>query len=435
MLLARLIGPCLLLCSQEMQILNAQSSSPDETSRLHAVREILRKAPLIDGHNDVPWQYHKRTGNRLAELDLAADLSQLVPPMQTDLRRLRAGGMGAQIWSVYTPVETSGPGAVRHVLEQIDVVHRLVERYPDDLELALSADDIVRIHGTGKVASLIGIEGGHCLENSMAVLRQLYRLGVRSMTLTHSANTDWADACSDEPVHDGLSDFGRAIVREMNRLGMLVDLSHVSPKAMTAALDVTAAPVIFSHSSARGKTDHVRNVPDAVLERVQKNGGVVMVTFVPFFVTEALPRHQAKSEQARERLAEEYGENTEEFLNAVKSWNQANPRPKASLQDVADHIDHIRAAIGIDHIGLGGDFDGIPFGPDGLEDVSKYPWLLAELMDRGYSEQDIAKISGNNFLRAYREVEAVAGRLQRSAAASEMTLKPAKSKTGVAGSH
>jgi membrane dipeptidase len=393
-----------------------------EDADLHAqVRAVLEEVPLIDGHNDVPWQYRSRVKNHLDAIDLS-DTRTLEPAMHTDIPRLRRGLLGAQFWSVYVPTSFTGPGAARAVLEQIDVVHRLVERYPDTFELALTAQDVVRIHASGKVASLIGMEGGHSIETSLAVLRQLYRAGARYMTLTHSDNTAWADSATDEAELDGLSPFGEEVVREMNRLGMLVDLSHVSPATMHDALDVTAAPVIFSHSSAFTVTAHERNVPDDVLARLPRNGGVVMVTFVPPFVDEEVRRHGELLEAERQRLeadVDHVGLVDERLLE----WQRRHPAPRATLGDVADHIDHIRRVAGIDHLGIGSDFDGISSVPEGLEDVSHFPDLFVELLRRGYRTEDLAKIAGENVLRVMREVERVSWREQRARPPSDALIE------------
>lgn len=346
-----------------------------DTELLARAREILRETPVIDGHNDFPSQVLDRGGS----LDLV-DLALPQPSLHTDLPRLRAGHVGAQFWSAYVTADSMHRGALRQALRQIDVIHRMIERYPE-LESARTADDIVAIEQRGGIASLIGVEGGHAIEGSLATLRIFYDLGVRYMTLTHSLSTDWADSATDAPRHGGLSPFGEEVVREMNRVGIFVDLSHVSPDAMRDALRVSRAPVIFSHSSARGVTDNPRNVPDDVLQSLARNRGVIMVTFVPMFVS-----------------AE------------VNAWTGGNPAPSAYLSDVADHIDHIRDVAGIDHIGIGSDFDGISSVPVGLEDVSTYPALFAELLRRGYSEQDVRKIAGLNLLRAMREMEAAATR-------------------------
>ncbi|MFB0517605.1 MAG: dipeptidase [Candidatus Neomarinimicrobiota bacterium] len=397
--------------------------APQNQDFLQKARKILAEVPLIDGHNDTPWQYRDRAKNHLDAIDFSKDTGHLDPPMQTDLPRLRAGGVGGQFWSVWVPSGYPGPEAVQATLEQIDLVHRLVERYPDDLELALTADDIVRIHGSGKIASLIGIEGGHCINNSLAVLRQLYRAGARYMTITHNDNTAWAEAATAPPEHHGLTTFGKAVIQEMNRLGMLVDLSHVSPETMHAILDVTEAPVIFSHSSARALVDHPRNVPDDVLKRLKKNDGIVMVTFVTGFVSEAMRLYWAQDNAEESRLEALYSHDPAAVETAMASWREDHPAPIVTLADVADHIDHVRKVIGIDYIGIGSDFDGIRNGPDGLEDVSKYPALLAELLRRGYSEEDVKKVAGLNLLRVFRQVEKVAQKLQRKTAPSNALIE------------
>jgi membrane dipeptidase len=388
--------------------------------------ELLRETPLVDGHNDAPWQYRRRVDNVIEELDFASDLSVLERPMQTDIGRMRAGGVGAQFWSVFIPIPEAGgrPGDARTVIEQIDLVKRLAERYPDDLEVALTADDIERIHRAGRIASLIGMEGGHSIENSLAVLRGLYDLGARYMTITHVRNLDWADAATDEPVLGGLSEFGEAVIREMNRLGMLIDLSHVSADTMRDTLDVTRAPVIFSHSSAHALCAHVRNVPDDMLERMPENGGVVMVTFLGFYVSEELRQWAERGEAERERLRQDHDDDEEALNAALAVWREANPRPKATLAQVADHIDHVRDVAGIDHVGIGSDFDGTSSLPVGLEDVSKYPDLVVELLRRGYSDEDVRKVIGGNVLRVMREVERVASRLQRAEPPGEARLAP-----------
>lgn len=387
------------------------AAAPDR--QLQTVRQLLKQVPLIDGHNDVPWQYRKRTTNNFSALDLAHDTAALQPAMHTDIPRLRAGGVGGQFWSVYVPTKMSGPEAVQATLEQIDVVHRMCARYPETFELALTADDVERIHRKGKIASLIGMEGGHSINNSLATLRMMYRLGARYMTLTHVKNTDWADAAGDEAKHYGLTPFGEDVVREMNRLGMLVDLSHVTDDTMRAALRVSKAPVIFSHSSARAICDHVRNVPDDVLRMTATNGGVVMVCFLPSYTTEADRKDSELAKIERDRLMELHGENVEQVNAGMAEWRKTHPDPNAAkLSDVADHIDHIRKIIGVDHIGVGGDFDGFTGGVRGMEDVSKYPDLFAELLRRGYSKDDIKKIAGLNVLRALRGAEQVAQQLQ-----------------------
>lgn len=383
-----------------------------DPAALVEVRQLLREVPLVDGHNDLPWQYHKRT-NDLSAIDLAHDTSKLRPPVVTDIPRLRAGGVGAQFWSVYVPPIPAGPVAVQEVLEQIDVVHRMAARWPETFELALTAADIERIHRQGKIASLIGMEGGHSINNSLAALRMTYALGARYMTLTHVKNTDWADAAGDKPEHHGLTRFGEDVVREMNRLGMLVDLSHVTDETMRAALKISQAPVIFSHSCTRALCNSPRNVPDDVLEMTARNGGVVMVCFLPGYVTERGRVAMAAADAEKARLHKLYPENSARYRNALASWRRKHPSlHEASLTDVADHINHARNIAGIDHVGIGSDFDGFDGATDGLEDVSCYPALLAELMRRGYSREDIQKVAGRNLLRVFREAEKVSARLR-----------------------
>ena len=376
----------------------ALHSADSPADYLDTVRALLRETPLIDGHNDVPWQYRKFSNN-LAAVDFTADTSHLKPTWATDIPRLRAGGVGGQFWSVYVPAKLPGAEALQATLEQIDVVHRLCARYPDTLELALTADDIERIHRDGKIASLIGMEGGHSINNSLAALRMTYRLGARYMTLTHTKNTDWADAAGDEPRHHGLTQFGREVVREMNRLGMLVDLSHVTDETMRDAINVSSAPVIFSHSSAFALCPHPRNVPDDVLGMVKTNGGVVMVCFLPGYLT--------RFGGEKTRLQKMFPDDPRKFEAEMTKWRRAQPRKReASLGDAADHIDHIRKIAGIDHIGLGGDFDGVGLAlPPDLSDVSMYPNLIAELLRRGYSRGDIRKICYQNTLRVWRASE------------------------------
>lgn len=376
------------------------------------IRRILREAPLVDGHNDVPEQYVDRVKNQLDRIDFASDTSTLTPTMHTDIPRLRKGGVGGQFWSVYVSPQLPGAEAVQATLDQIDLVKRLVERYPQALEMAFTAADIERIHKTGRIASLIGMEGGHSINNSLATLREMYRSGARYMTLTHWNNNRWADAATAAPEHDGLTKFGVMVVQEMNRLGMLVDLSHVSEQTMNDALDVTNAPVIFSHSSARAVNSHPRNVPDGVLKRLPSNGGVVMVNFAASFVSEAVWQHDAAIEAEAARLRELMPGDTAGQDKAMKAWKASHPAPRATLAQVADHIDHIRRVAGIDHVGLGSDFDGITGVPAGLDDVSRYPDLLEELARRGYSDDDLKKVAGLNVLRALRGAEEVAARLQ-----------------------
>ncbi len=390
--------------------------SASQPEILTHVRQLLKESPLIDGHNDVPWQYHKLS-NDLDRVDFRADTSKLASPWVTDIPRLRAGGVGGQFWSVYVPAKLPGPAAVQMVMEQIDLVHRLVARYPDTLQLALSADDIERIHRSGKIASLIGMEGGHSINNSLAILRMTYDLGARYMTLTHTKNTDWADAAGDKPEHHGLTSFGEQVVREMNRLGVLVDLSHVSDDTMRAALRVTKAPVIFSHSSARALCDHERDVPDDILQLVKTNGGVVMVCFLPGYVNQPNAVRQRKMAEELARLEALYPHEEDRVDSELEAWREANPPPPATLAEVANHIDHIRQVIGIDYVGIGSDFDGFHGAVLGLEDVSKYPDLLAELVRRGYTDEEIKKVAGQNLLRVFRAAERV-GREEKAAARS-----------------
>ncbi|HEX6094956.1 MAG TPA: dipeptidase [Thermoanaerobaculia bacterium] len=387
------------------------------------VDRILREVPLIDGHNDLPWQYRERVKNHLGQIDLRQDQSKLEKPLHTDIARLKAGRVGGQFWSVYVPASLKGADAVQATLEQIDVVHRLASTYPDTFTIALTADDVVRIHKSGRVASLIGMEGGHSINNSLASLRMLYRAGARYMTLTHSENVDWADSATADPKVDGLSEFGKAVVGEMNRLGMLVDLSHVSPATMHDALDATAAPVIFSHSSARAVTGHQRNVPDDVLQRLKTNGGIVMVTFVPSFVNETLRAHGANRQAEEARLKSLYDGEPQNVKAGMDAWEKANPRPRATLNDVADHIEHVMKVAGEDHVGIGGDLDGIGSTPVGLESVADYPKLFAELLRRGHSEEQLKKLAGLNALRVMRAAEAVAARLQKERPESDVLIE------------
>ena len=388
-------------------------------SILEHAKALHRRIPLIDGHNDLPWQYRQRVNRALSKIDL----SKPQPELHTDISRLREGGVGGQFWSVYVATSLTPEESVRATMEQIDVVHNMLRAYPEALQLALTADEVEQAFAAGKVASMLGMEGGHSINNSLAALRMFYNLGARYMTLTHNTNVPWADSCTDEPHSNGLSAFGREVVREMNRLGMLVDLSHVSPDTMHDALDATDAPVIFSHSSARALNDHPRNVPDDVLKRVVENDGVVMVNFVPDFISKPVYEHTQKRTAERERL-ESAPDSTEEAVGeTMKQWDEANPSPRATLSDVADHIDHIRSVAGVDHIGIGGDFDGITTTPIGLEDVSKYPDLTAELLRREYGDDDILKILGGNVLRVMRKVESAAQRIQQERGPSEALIE------------
>ncbi|MEE4270708.1 MAG: dipeptidase [Thermoanaerobaculales bacterium] len=391
----------------------AADAPPTDAEIAATVREVLREVPLIDGHNDAPWAIRSRVANHLAEFDFT-DTSAIDRPMHTDIARLREGGVGGQFWSVWIPVDLEPAEAVVTVLEQIDLVHRLVDAYPDDLELALTGDDVVRIHSEGRIASLIGMEGGHSMANSLAVLRQLYAVGARYMTLTHWNTLDWVDAATDAPRHDGLSPFGEIVIKEMNRLGMLVDLSHVSAAAMRDVLDISRAPVIFSHSSALAINPHPRNVPDDVLARMADNGGVVMVCFGSFFVDPEITARYAAHEAEEKRLEVLNPGDPQAVAAGKKAWLAEHPLWTVPLSLLADHVEHVRDVAGIDHVGLGSDYDGIGALPAGMEDVSGYPALLAELMRRGWSREEIAKLAGLNVLRVLREAEAVAAGLQKT---------------------
>jgi membrane dipeptidase len=372
----------------------------DFAATLATARGLLRRHPLVDGHNDLAWNLRSRFG--LGPVDLAAP----VAGVHTDLPRLRRGGVGAQFWSVYVPGTLQGDAAVATTLEQIDLVHRIIDAHPDDLELALTADGVERAFSRGRVASLLGAEGGHSIANSLGVLRMLHRLGVRYLTLTHNVNVPWADSATDAPVAGGLTAFGREVVREMQRLGMLVDLSHVSADTARDALQVAEAPVVFSHSGARAVCDHPRNVPDDVLRRLADGGGVCMVTFVPDFVS---PERRAWNLELAAELERRGLDRTDRDAWAVVATERSaeRPPPRATLAQVADHIDHVRAVAGIDHVGIGGDYDGTDELPDGLQDVTCYPALIAELLARGWDDDECVKLMGGNVLRAFRAAETV----------------------------
>jgi membrane dipeptidase len=428
----RLSGVWGLVCAASFALSSASAlaASNDYQERLD---RVLKQTPLIDGHNDLPWEIRERNKGRLSTIDLKSDTSKLTPPpdsapLMTDIPRLRAGHVGGQFWSVWVPVNIKGPEAVQTTIEQIDLVKRMAARYPADFAMAETAAEVRRIHRAGKIACLIGIEGGHQVNNSLAVLRQMYDLGARYMTLTHVLDIDWADAATDAPVHHGLTPFGVEVVHEMNRLGMLVDLSHVSPETMRAALAATRAPVIFSHSSARAIVDHPRDVPDDILAMVTRNGGVVMVNFNPGYVSAA--RNQWDADRAAELArysSPPYGGlyigQPDRAKAALEKWESEHPKPVTTVAQVADHIDHIRQVAGVDHVGLGSDFDGIPEGPSGLDAVDKYPALLEELMRRGWSDADIAKVAGENILRVMAEAEQVSAKLRAGEAPSEATLQ------------
>ncbi|WP_171060223.1 dipeptidase [Streptomyces montanus] len=372
---------------------------------LDEARELLREFPVVDGHNDLPWALRQQVRYDLDARDIAGHQNA---HLHTDLPRLREGGVGAQFWSVYVRSDLAGDAAVSATLEQIDCVRQLLARYPADLRAALTAGDMEAARGEGRIASLMGAEGGHSIADSLATLRALYALGVRYMTLTHNDNIAWADSATDEPGVGGLSAFGREVVREMNREGMLVDLSHVAATTMRDALDTSVAPVLFSHSSARAVCDHPRNIPDDVLERLPGNGGVAMVTFVPKFVLQAAVDWTAAADENMREHGFHPLDTTSEAMKVHRAFEESHPRPVATVATVADHLDHMREVAGIDHIGIGGDYDGTAFTPDGLNDVSGYPNLIAELLDRGWSTSDLAKLTWRNAVRVLGAAEDVA---------------------------
>ena len=370
-----------------------------------AARKIHAASFVFDGHNDLPWMVRTEAGSSFNQADLKKPLG---PKFHTDIARLRAGNVGAQFWSVYVPASTAKEGkALLQTLEQIQLVRTMVQRYPETFEMARTADDVVRIQKSGKIASLIGVEGGHCIEDSIENLRRLHALGAGYMTLTHSDTLAWADAATDDEKHSGLTPFGEDVVREMNRLGMLIDLSHVSDETMKDAIKVSIAPVIYSHSSARAIAGHPRNVPDDVLRLVKENGGVVMINFFPGFIHPESARRRARMFHVSRELRAKHP-NDAEFKKAIKDWEQANPIEPGSIFDVCDHIDHVKKIAGIDHIGLGSDYDGITIVPRQLEDVSTYPVVTQELLNRGYSAAEIHKIMSGNILRVMRQAESKA---------------------------
>lgn len=407
----------------------AQTAKPDPY--MARAIHVLSVAPVMDGHNDLPWRIREDT---VTPHDVEAyDLRKRTPGM-TDLARIKAGHLGAQFWSVYIPGEpddpayrskgavASTPGYSRVQLEEIDIARRVIGKYPE-LEWAPTADAVRASIKRGKVGSVLGMEGGHAIENSLPLLREYYALGVRYMTLTHNVTLDWADAALDSAKHGGLTPFGREVVREMNRLGMLVDLAHVSPGTMSAALDVTEAPVIFSHSAARALVDHRRNVPDSILARVPKNGGVVMVPFVTAFVSKSVKADDDALDAESAAAKTRHPGDTAAVRAEVAQWRAAHPRPKATIADVADMIDHVRQIAGVDHVGIGSDFDGISENVVGLEDVSKFPALFAELARRGWSDADLMKLSSGNVLRVFTQAEQVAARLQKTRKPSNATIE------------
>jgi membrane dipeptidase len=398
----------------------AQTPSASTDPNMARARRVLSSTPLIDGHNDLPWAIRE---SKTAPHDVEAYDLRKKTPGHTDLARLKKGMVGAQFWSIYIPGEIKDSGYARVQLEQFDIARRVIAKYPDRLQWALSADAIRSTFKAGKIGSLLGLEGGHAIENSLGALRVYYDLGARYMTLTHNVTLDWADAALDAPKHGGLTNFGKEVVHEMNRLGMLVDLSHVSPGTMSDALDATEAPVIFSHSGSRELVDHPRNVPDSILARLPKNGGVVMVPFVTSFVSKEVKAWDdalaAATTDARGRL----GTDTAAVTRALDEWRRSHPQPKATLAQVADHIEHIRKIAGVDHVGIGSDFDGITDLVVGLEDVSKFPDLFAELSRRGWTDADLKKLAGENVLRVLKQAEAVSARLKKERPPSTKTIQ------------
>jgi membrane dipeptidase len=367
-------------------------------------RSLLSTAPVIDGHNDLAWEMRGRVGYDLDRLDVGVDQSG--SGLHTDLVRLRAGGVGAQFWSVYVSSRLAGLDAVQATLEQIHFVYRLVDRYADRLALARDADEVIAARAAGRIAALIGIEGGHSIDDSLDNLRMMHRLGARYLTLTHARSLSWADSATDAPVAGGLAPFGHEVVRECNRLGVLVDLSHAAPSTMEDALDASLAPAFFSHSSARALCDHPRNVPDEILKRVGDSAGIVMVTFVPGFLTE--PCRAWMDELGAMQTAIAAPDDTPQWRNELAAWVRVHPRPPCTVADVADHVEHVREVAGVDSVGLGGDFDGVVSTPDGLDDVSGYPNLLAELSGRGWSDAELAKLTWHNALRVLRDTASYA---------------------------
>ncbi|MEM6474017.1 MAG: dipeptidase [Planctomycetota bacterium] len=372
-----------------------------------AALEIHRSSYVWDGHNDLPWAIRGKAGSSFVAMDIAEDR----PELHTDIPRLIKGNVGAQFWSVYVPASLRKTGeAFQVTMEQIELVKRMCERYPDTFHLALTSSDVKEARRKGQIASLIGMEGGHSIENSIANLRRLHAAGARYMTLTHSATLDWADSATDDQPHNGLTDFGKEVVREMNRLGMLVDLSHVSPQVMRDAMEVSTAPIIYSHSSAKAITGHERNVPDDVFPLIRKNGGIVMVNFFSGYILSDAANWMKEIDDLREKWQEETGGDEREVTIRTQTWVKRNPPPKGSVHDVVDHIDHLAKGIGIDHVGLGSDYDGVPQLPEQLEDVSMYPYITQVMLDRGYSAAEIRKVMSENMMRVLEQAEAAAAR-------------------------
>ena len=412
------------------------SSSSHAAEKYEArVQKILASSPVIDGHNDLPWEIRDRFKGDFDKVDLRTDVSALphpadLPPLMTDIPRLRRGGVGAQFWSVWVPADLTGPVAIQTTIEQIDIVARMSARYSDTFARANTVADIRRAKVDGKIASLIGIEGGHQINNQLSVLRQMYDLGARYMTLTHTTNNDWADSATDNPKYNGLTLFGKQVVREMNRLGMMVDLSHVSAKTMADALDVTQAPVIFSHSNARALGSHPRNVPDDILVRLKQNGGIVMVNFCSEYLSDAFNNWVANRAGEQARLvtppyAGIYIGQPEKAAEALAHWDTAHPKPVVTIAQVADHIDHIVKIAGVDHVGIGSDFDGTSDLPVGLDSADDYPALFNELLRRGWNDGDVAKLSGGNLLRVMAANERTAARLQQTETPSNARIEDA----------
>jgi len=394
----------------------AATADPIDPKVQARIDRILKATPLIDGHNDIAEQLAENYKRSIA--GLASGTDQRAPnPLMTDMARLHQGRVGGQFWSVYINGAVTGDAAIRETIEQIDIARRMIDAYPKDLELARTADDVVRIHKAGRVASMLGVEGGRQIGGSLAALRQYYNLGARYMTLTHNQTTEWADSATDDPKYDGLNPFGVTVVHEMNRVGMLVDLSHVSPATMKDAIAASRAPVIFSHSSARALVDHPRNVPDDVLQLLPANGGVVMVNFVPDFISKDVWNWNAERGAQEARLKSFHRNSKAEVEAGLKAWDAAHPRPPVTVATVADNIDHIAKIAGYDHVGIGGDLDGIPYTPVGLTGVQDYPNLFAELIRRGWSDQNLAKLAGGNVLRVLRQAEAVAASMKAEPAA------------------
>lgn len=412
----RLLSAVILTCAGSITLAQSSPSASDWAK----ARRVLATTPLVDSHNDLPWTIREFA---TAPRDVDAYDLRKTTTGHTDFARLKAGMVGAQFWSVYVPGEIRDSGFARVQLEEIDIAKRVIAKYPDRLELVTTAAGIRAAFARKHIGSLLGMEGGHAIENSLGALRAYYDLGARYMTLTHNVTLDWADAALDTAKHGGLTKFGEEVVREMNRLGMLVDLSHVSPGTMSDALNVTEAPVIFSHSSARALTDVPRNVPDSILARMKTNGGVVMVTFVPGFVSPAVVEWGKTFSGAQAEIRRSRGTDSAAFTRDTIAWVAAHPMPRATLSQVADHIEHVRDVAGPNHVGIGADFDGISVVVQGLEDVSKYPALFAELSRRGWTEAGLRKLAGENVLRAFGEAERVAARLRKARPASTATIQ------------